>query len=85
MQRTSWDKNLFTGGRAHDLPADFKLYVTLKNHHKFVDGVGVVLPHLAGRIGPNVTTEASGAPVGSYGIDVHGTFQSAHGMRKHQT
>ena len=39
------------------------LDVALKNNHQFIDGMGVIFPRLARRIGPDVAAETTGPPV----------------------
>ena len=73
MQNTCRDKQLLADCWAQDLTADFKLYVTLKHHHEFIHGMGVVFPRLSGRIGPDVAAETTRLPGGAHWIDVNHT------------
>jgi hypothetical protein len=64
MRDTCRDTHLLAGCWPQDFPADFKLNVALKHHHKFIDGMGVILPRLAGRIGPYIAAKTTGPPAG---------------------
>ncbi len=65
MEYAGRNEQFFSYGWSKDLPADFKLHVSFKDHDQFVDRVTVIFPHLARRIGPDVATEPAGVPEGS--------------------
>jgi hypothetical protein len=48
MRDTCRDTHLLAGCWPQDFAADLKLYVALEHHHKFIDGMGVILPRFGG-------------------------------------
>lgn len=58
-------------GWPKDPAVDLELHIAFQDHHQLIDCVGVVVPRLAGRIRPDIATEAAGQPILSGGFKIH--------------
>jgi hypothetical protein len=73
VKDTGGNQDFLTDDWPEDLCSDFEFNIALQDHHHFVDGMSVIFPGLAGRIGPDVAAEAARAPVGANCVDVYHT------------